>query len=73
MVCPMKNAVRRDKVSSQRGKMRPWQGPTLPTVRRGYKRHRWLMSERQPEREEVRPVTYGERTVKSGGGPCDKR
>jgi hypothetical protein len=45
----------------------------LPERRRCYKRHRWLVSERQPEREEARPVALGERAVKSGGCPSAKR
>src|SRR5262249_52154309 len=31
--------------------------------------HRWLVSQRQPERSEVRPVARGQRTAKSGGRP----
>ncbi len=31
------------------------------------KRRRWTVSQRQPESEEARPVTPGERAVKSGG------
>jgi hypothetical protein len=31
--------------------------------------HRWLVSQRQPERSEVRPVARGQRIAKSGGRP----
>jgi hypothetical protein len=31
--------------------------------------HRWLVSQRQPERSEVRPVARGQRTANSGGRP----
>jgi hypothetical protein len=34
----------------------------LPRRRRCYKRHRWLVSKRQPESEEARPVARGQRT-----------
>lgn len=39
----------------------------LPPCRRCRKRHRWPVSEKQPESEEARPVARGERTVKSRG------
>ena len=42
----------------------------LPRRRRCYKRHRWLVSKRQPESEEARPVARGQRTAKRGGRPC---
>jgi hypothetical protein len=37
----------------------------LPQGRRCRKRHRWAVSEKQPESEEARPVARGERTAKS--------
>jgi hypothetical protein len=45
----------------------------LPRRRRCYKRHRWLVSKRQPESEEARPVARGQRTAKSGGRPRARR
>ena len=41
----------------------------LPRRRRCYKRHRWLVSKRQPESEEARPVARGQRTTNRGGRP----
>ena len=40
--------------------------------RRCYKRHRWPVSEKQPESSEARPVALGQRTVKSSGRPSAK-
>jgi hypothetical protein len=45
----------------------------LPKRRRCYKRHRWLVSEKQPESEEARPVALGQRAAKSGGSPSANR
>ena len=42
-------------------------GEKLPERRRCYKRHRWLVSEKQSEREEARPVASGKRIAKSDG------
>ena len=44
----------------------------LPQGRRCRKRHRWTVNQKQPEREEARPVAQGKRADKIRGRPCAK-